>query len=234
VREPLPVLENLKRQIVSDAFSAQYQQTPVPPGGAMIKRLWAQRYNRLPPEQDRLTIVQSWDTASKGGLENDYSVCTTWLVTRGVRRWYLIDVWRVDYPELKAAVQVLAAKYKARRVLLEDVGAGTSLVQELRRGKVPGIVAVKAERGKVTRMSVVSAIFESGQVFLPERATWLADFEWELFAFPGVKHDDQCDSVSQALSERNYRFPINISQAVLDNRWDVWALNRAANHGSGL
>ena len=96
-------------------------------------------------------------------------------MTRGVRRWYLIDVWRkrVAYRDLKAAVQRLAAKYKARRVLVEDTGTGTSLVQELRRGKVSGIVAVKARSDKVSRMAVVSAKFESGQVFLPQRARGL-------------------------------------------------------------
>ena len=228
VREPLSVLESLKQQIGSDAFYAQYQQMPVPPGGAMIKRNWIERYDELPPQQDRLIILQSWDTASKGGPENDFSVCTTWLVTRS-RRWYLIDVWRkrVDYPELKAAVQTLAAKYKSKRILVEDTGTGTSLVQELRRGKVSGIVAVKPERDKVSRMAVVSAKFESGQVFLPQRASWLADFERELFAFPGGKYDDQCDSVSQALSEQNYKFPMIISDAVLVNagRRDPWSRN---------
>ena len=226
VREPLSVLESLKRQIGSDAFYAQYQQMPVPPGGAMIKRNWIERYDELPPQQDRLIILQSWDTASKGGPENDFSVCTTWLVTRS-RRWYLIDVWRkrVDYPELKAAVQRLAAKYKAKCILVEDTGTGTSLVQELRRGKVSGIVAVKPERDKRSRMAVVSAKFESGQVFLPQRASWLADFERELFAFPGARHDDQCNSVSQALSEQNYRFPMIISDAALAavDRWDPWS-----------
>jgi hypothetical protein len=32
--------------------------------------------------------------ANKGGPENDFSVCTTWFVTRGLRQWYLIDVCR--------------------------------------------------------------------------------------------------------------------------------------------
>ena len=80
-------------------------------------------------------------------------------------------------------------------VLVEDAGAGTSLVQEL-LGEVSGIVAVKPDRDKISRMAVVSAKFESGLVFFPERAPWLADFETELFAFPGSRHDDQCDSVS--------------------------------------
>ena len=148
-REPIPVLENLKLQLGSDAFSAQYQQMPVPPGGAMIKRNWIQRYTDLPPQHERFLILQSWDTANKGGPENDFSVCTTWFVTRN-KRWYLLDVWRrrVDYPDLKAAVQTLADKHKARRVLVEDAGAGTSLVQEL-RGEVVGIVAASNLRASV-------------------------------------------------------------------------------------
>ena len=214
VREPLSVLEDLKAQIGSDAFSAQYQQMPVPPGGAMIKRHWIRRYVELPP-RERSLILQSWDTASKGGPQNDFSVCTTWFISRD-RRWYLIDVWRkrVDYPELKAAVRTLASRHAANRVLVEDAGAGISLVQEL-LGEVTGILAVKPDRDKITRMSVVSSKFESGLVFLPEHAPWLADLEAELFAFPGSWHDDQCDSVSQALADDNWGLPMVISREAL-------------------
>jgi predicted phage terminase large subunit-like protein len=214
-REPLSILENMKSQLGSDAFSAQYQQRPVPPGGAMIKRDWIERYQELPPQRERSRILQSWDTASKGGPENDFSVCTTWVISRA-GQWYLVDVWRkrVDYPTLKAAVRDLALQHAANRVLVEDAGAGTSLVQEL-LGKVDGIVAVMADGNKPTRMSVATAKFESGLVYLPECASWLADFEAELFAFPGSRHDDQCDSVSQALSCRNFESPLKISAEAL-------------------
>ena len=123
------------------------------------------------------------------------------------KRWYLVDVWRqrVDYPALKANVQNLAKKWNARRVLVEDTGAGTSLVQEL-RGRVPGIIAVKPEGDKASRMAVASAKFEAGQVLLPERASWLPDLEAELFVFPGSRHDDQCNSISQALLDKNNSF----------------------------
>ena len=151
------------------------------------------------PPKSRI-IVQSWDTASKGGPENDWSVCTTWFVARP--RWYLVDVWRgrVDYPSLKKKVIELARKWGARRVLIEDTGTGTSLVQELQR-KVSGVIGVKPEGDKVSRMATASAKFEAGQVFFPEQASWLADLEAELFAFPGSRHDDQCDSISQALMD---------------------------------
>ena len=118
VREPLEVLETIKQQIGSDAFSAQYQQTPIPPGGAMVKRHWVKRYSELPPISEQLWVLQSWDTASKGGPDNDWSVCTTWIVARK-ERWYLIDVvrFRADYPTLKSAVVREAKKWNARRIL---------------------------------------------------------------------------------------------------------------------
>ena len=38
-------------------------------------------------------------------------------------------------------------------------------------------------------------------MFLPNQVWWLADLESELFAFPNGRHDDQCDSISQALND---------------------------------
>ena len=52
-------------------------------------------------------------------------------------------------------------------------------------------------------MSAELAKFEAGLVYLPDRAPWLPEFEAELFAFPGSRHDDQIDSVSQALADAN-------------------------------
>ena len=198
-REPLPVLEALKLQIGSDAFSAQYQQEPATPGGAMIKRAWIKTYSKLPALSEQLLTLQSWDTASKGGPNNDWSVCTTWIVCRN-KRWFLKDVWRqrVDYPALKANVLHLAKLHRAKRILIEDTSAGTAIVQELRT-QISGIIGVKPDGDKQSRMAVASAIFEAGQVFFPERAPWLPDLEAELFTFPGSRHDDQCDSISQAL-----------------------------------
>jgi predicted phage terminase large subunit-like protein len=214
-REPLTILEALKLQFGSDAFSAQYQQAPVPPGGAMVKRHWVKQYRDLPPENEQYLTLQSWDTANKGGPDNDWSVCTTWIVTHDMR-WYLLDVWRrrVDYPALKAAARDLAKTWRASRVLVEDAGAGISLVEEL-RGTVSGIIAVRPTGDKASRMAVASSKFEAGQVLFPEQAHWLPDLEAELYAFPGSRYDDQCDSISQALIDENVRFPMRITQEMI-------------------
>jgi predicted phage terminase large subunit-like protein len=199
-REPMEVLEQLRLQLGSDLFSAQYQQSPVPPGGAMIKRSWLRRYTELPTASRGGFIVQSWDTAAKGGPDNDWSVCTTWLLTNDFQ-CYLLDVWRgrVDYPSLKAKVEDLASRWQANQIVVEESGTAIGLLDEL-RFRVAGIMGIKPDRDKQTRMSIASAIFEAGQVYFPERALWLPELEAELFSFPGSRHDDQVDSISQALN----------------------------------
>ena len=164
-REPIEILERLKQQIRSSDFSAQYQQLPIPPGGVTVKSHWIKRYAELPPRSEWQQVLQSWDTASKGGTDNDWSVCTTWIVTRK-RQFYLAHVWRqrVDYPALKSTVLRLAKEWNARRVLVEDTGTGIALVQEL-RSKIAGIIPIKPEYDKETRMSVASAAMEAGQRF---------------------------------------------------------------------
>ena len=52
-------------------------------------------------------------------------------------------------------------------------------------------------------MAIQSAKFENGQVLFPKEAPWLADLEDELFAFPHGRHDDQVDSISQALGHKS-------------------------------
>ena len=98
---------------------------PVPPGGGLIKRKWIGRYHRLPERKWPWRIVQSWDTASKEGATNDWSVCTTWLI-QGTS-FYLVHVLRgrYDYPTLKAKALAHAGVYGAHKILIEDTGVGT-------------------------------------------------------------------------------------------------------------
>jgi predicted phage terminase large subunit-like protein len=51
----------------------------------------------------------------------------------------------------------------------------------------------------------VTAHFHAGFVHLPHDAAWLGELMLELLGFPGVRHDDQVDSVSQALAFIRWR-----------------------------
>jgi len=198
-REPMDVLNQIRGQLGSDIFAAQYQQTPMAPGGNMIKRDWARRYENLPPRTSLTCVLQSYDTASKDGEENHWSVCTTWYVYEG--RYYLVDVLRgrFDYPALKKHAIAHAQHHRPTVILVEDTGVGTALASELGNNGF-SVIAVQVEHNKQTRMSIQSAKFEGGHVFFPHRASWLEGLETELFAFPESRNDDQVDSISQALA----------------------------------
>jgi predicted phage terminase large subunit-like protein len=198
-REPLAILQSYRAQIGADVFAAQYQQSPVPREGVMIKRTWPRRYDRLPEPNASTVKLQSWDTATKDSAQSNYSVCTTWLYHD--KKYYLADVFRerVDYPALKARAISLAKLHDPKVILVEDAGLGGGLAKELQQVGLPAL-AVLPKSDKRARMSIQSGKFESGQVFLPDAASWLEALETELFSFPGGRYDDQIDSISQALA----------------------------------
>lgn len=78
-RLPRHELETLRSQR-PDIFAAQFQQNPMPPGGAIIKPEWLPRYDELPARTSSSLYIQSWDTASKPGDDNSRSACVTILI----------------------------------------------------------------------------------------------------------------------------------------------------------
>ncbi len=202
-REPLALLEETRRTVGSMVFSAQYQQAPVPAGGNLVERRWFQHYATPPEWQPGDQIVQSWDTASKDGVMNDFSVCITALVRK--REVYILHVFRdrLTFPALRKKVISLARQYKARVLLIEDAASGSQLIQQLRVDQPTGVprpIARKPEGDKVTRMSAQTSRIEAGELILPKHAAWLAAFMHEILGFPGARHDDQVDALSQLLA----------------------------------
>jgi predicted phage terminase large subunit-like protein len=200
-RDSGEALELLRNQVGPEIFAAQHQQSPIPPGGAMIKRDWVRRYDSLPPRDSSSSIVQSWDTASTAGEDSNFSACTTWLLHQG--KFYLIDVLRgrFDYPTLRDRAISHARQHRPNTILIENTGVGMALIAELQRAGLSP-VAVTPEHDKLTRMSVQSAKFRNGEVFFPTVAPGLTDLEAELFAFPRSRYDDQVDSICQALAHQ--------------------------------
>jgi predicted phage terminase large subunit-like protein len=202
-RESLAIYERLKREMGSIAFSAQYQQRPVPLEGNLVKREWLNYYQTIPHRNPGARVVQSWDVASTTSDEGNWSVCTTWLIIK--RHYYLLDVWRgrLQFPELRRKVIALALEHKAEVILIERAGPGLHLIQEMRANQLPDVplpIGIQPIGDKIVRMEAQSSRFECGQVWLPDQALWLATLLNELLAFPNARHDDQVDSVSQFLN----------------------------------
>jgi predicted phage terminase large subunit-like protein len=216
-REPLPVLDGLKRSMGEYNFSAQYQQRPLPPGGAIVKTEWLKHYDPGSEPGKFQMIIQSWDTANKAGELNDFSVCTTWGVYRNL--YYLLHVYRrrVMFPDLKRALIQLKNDWRPNRIIIEDKVSGIQLIQEAR---VLGINVTSytpsSRSDKETRLHAQTSPFENGRVLLPTGASWLSDYIIELTGFPGAKYDDQVDSTTQFLDYMTSHQPFVVTQEMVD------------------
>lgn len=194
---PLPTLERIQATIGSYEWQSLYQQAPVSAEGNIFKRTWWQWYREVPAKYD--FILQSWDTAFKKGLENDFSVCTTWGLTGN--NIHMVDRWkeRLEFPELKRTAEALANRFSPHAVAIEDNASGQSLIQELRRETKLPVVAVKVDRDKESRAHAVTPLIEGGRVYLPEWGSWVQDYINCMAAFPSGAHDDDVDSTTMAL-----------------------------------
>jgi predicted phage terminase large subunit-like protein len=166
-RESLETLAAIRRTMTEYNFAAQYQQCPLPVGGAMVKTAWLKYYEPGELPQRFSGILQSWDTANKATDLSDFSACTTW----GVRdaRFYLLDVFRkrLNYPELKQAVRELARRDRPSSILIEDKASGTPLIQDLRSDGLSGIKPYEPPAGtdKIMRLHLQTALFANGMFF---------------------------------------------------------------------
>lgn len=213
-RESQAVLDEIRRNLGEYAFAGQYQQTPVPFGGAIVKDKWWGVYQERPEKFDHM--IQSWDTANKATELSDYSVCTTW--GKKGPNLYLVHVFRqrLNYPDLKRSALELREVFQPDEILIEDRASGTQLIQELKVAGVYGARPVKPEGDKIMRMHAQSAKIENGFVWLPASAPWLDEYRSELSAFPKGRFADQVDSTSQALAYFSQRRqPLNITPELL-------------------
>ena len=147
-------------------------------------------------------IIQSWDCAFKDLTTSDYVVGQVW--GRIGADKYLLDQTRGKLgitATMQAIVNMTAKWPKARRKLVEDKANGTAVIELLTK-KIPGLVAIEPEGGKIVRAQAVTPDIESGNVYLPnkELAPWIDDFIEEAAVFPNGKNDDQIDAATQVLN----------------------------------
>lgn len=220
-RLPQAYLDKKKINLGGMAYSAQYDQAPVPEGGAIFKRETLRFWSTVregkfaimpgwepsavvprPPQLDQ--VIDSWDCAFKAEENSDFVAGQEWARVGG--SFYLLDQLHghFDFPTTVKKVKELASRNRKAIVkLIEDKANGTGVVATLTL-EVPGLVAVDPQGGKFSRASATSGLFEAGNVYLPDPA--MPGFEWvaslylpELLSFPRAKHDDQVDATTQAL-----------------------------------
>jgi len=203
-----------KEGLSSRDWNSLYQQRPAPQEGNSVLRSWFKEYDHFWVKQNlhRMTVIQSWDTASTVGAKSDPSCCVTAAVDFETKNIYILDVFvrKMEYIELRAEASKLAATFKPNAVLVESAGSGIALGQELSSRGVPVIKISPARQGdKSFRFEKVTPLMEAGKFHVCSFKPWCGAYVDELVTFPAAKHDDQVDATSQLLNwyeERSIRF----------------------------
>jgi predicted phage terminase large subunit-like protein len=197
---------NLRDELEPAYWEAQYQQNPTSEVVAIVKRSQWQLWDREIPSVEY--IVSCFDTAHTVDKNADFSAWTTWGVFKheidGVEKNCVIMLEarrdRLEYPELKKAILAHHREFRPDMLRIEAKAAGTPLVQELRRMRLPvtEFTPTSATGNKIRRLRQVTDLFAEGRVFYPDRQ-WARDVIEEIAEFPRGQHDDFVDTVSMAL-----------------------------------
>ena len=214
---------DMLREVDPGTFYAQYQQSPIMPGGNIIKLHWWRTFNLDHGRRGGLIFLTA-DTAYKSKKENDASVLRAWEGTR--EHLYCLDAvyGRWEFPRLLQEAKAFWEKWSqkgAREFWIEDKATGTPLEQTLVDNGVPALAWKPGEHGfpddKVGRMHEAAWSVHGGKVLIPEGGEKInVGDNRQLLVTQQAKvmmeecaafapddshaHDDHCDTLTMAVS----------------------------------
>jgi len=214
-----------KEKSLRHQASGQLQQRPSPAEGGILKRHWWRYWCHpgapLPPvpvmfpdgsihmiPAEPLPWVfdreaQSWDMTFKDTKGTDFVVGLD--AAKKTTKTYIRDLrrGRWSFTQTVDEVRTLHQDYpNSRAKYIEDTANGPAVINFL-KAEIPGLIPVKPEGGKSSRVQAASANAESGNVYLPHPsiAPWVDGFIDECAMFPNGTFDDQPDAWSQLMNK---------------------------------
>jgi len=193
-------LRDRKAELVGDprAWSALYQQDPVPDSGSFFKSAWLLPVDRL-PSRNSLRVYGGSDYAvtSRGG---DFTVHIVIGIDPDGDPW-LLDVWR-EQASSDVWVEAfcdLVIKWKPMAWAEETgqikSGVGPFLDREMRNRRAYCSREEFVTRGdKAIRAQSFRGLIATRGLRILATAPWRGAFESELLKFPAGVHDDQVDA----------------------------------------
>lgn len=195
-RYSLDDLLSIKKEIGSQTFQGLYQQEPMLDEGNIIKKDWIQYYDELPKVIEQ-TII-SFDLTFTGKKTSDYVVGQKWAKVGA--NFYLVDMIRGqwDFTQTLEKMKAFLELHKdCHNIVIEDAGNAQAIFSVI-KSKISGVRLWKPQTSKEARLSAVSPLYESLNVFVPKNEKYDI-FVNELLGFPNAQHDDTVDACTMAL-----------------------------------
>lgn len=194
-------LADIRATLGTWAYTALYQQRPLPVGGGMFHKDWLPIVPEAPAEAKR---VRYWDKAGTAG-GGDYSAGVRLAKTvDGI--FYVEHVVRGQWSALeRSRIERQTAELDGHGVAIwveQEPGSGGKESAEVSVRNLAGfnVHAEPVTGAKEVRAAPFAAQCEAGNVRLV-RGEWCSTFIDELTSFPSGAHDDQVDAVAGAFAK---------------------------------
>jgi predicted phage terminase large subunit-like protein len=223
-RFPVSVLKEELAAKGSSGYAGQYQQRPAPAAGNRFLKTWWRWWKpdgvgspvlgrpdgcntfaatALPGRLDDclISVDCTFKGASRAAIRSELDYVSIVVVGKVGANKFILDRrhGKVGIAQTLGWIRELRADYpRARRILVEDKANGSAVI-ELLQDELEGIIAIQPEGGKEARAAACEPQIEAGNVYLPDGAPWADGFVEEFALFPNGRHDDQVDSLTQAL-----------------------------------
>jgi phage terminase large subunit-like protein len=220
---PPVVIEDLKKNLGTFGYEAQYGQSPVPASGGTFQEAWKRYFEingdyyilhtkyghtkSVPIRDCRKEAV--CDLAVSEKEQSDFFVVETWAITPE-NECLLLDQLRGHFnnPQQQQKAIELYEQFGWSVFWIENVAYQLAYIQQLRNYQKeeevsPGlyrkrtisipVMPWKPFRDKVARAGVAAVKMEAGDLYWLRGASYLTELEPEIFKFPKSKKKDQVD-----------------------------------------
>jgi predicted phage terminase large subunit-like protein len=189
-------LREVRGNVGSYYFAAQYLQNPLPAGGGIVQWSWFKPYTERPKNDEFDYIVTTIDPALTLGEHSSFSAVTIWGIKGKLNYLLHVDRFKHELGGLQKEIIRLDQEWRPHVNVIETAGIGLGVYQSLRDAGFAPLSFKRPDKSKEVRLERAAPMIERGEVLIPDSAPWLADFRNEVKAFPKGVHDDQVDAMT--------------------------------------
>lgn len=197
--------ERLSKEILAEArivqrtaYSGQYNQSPIVVGGRFFKEHWPQWFTKeSTPIFDQ--IIVSVDASFTDAATSCPASLQVW--AKKTPNYYMLYDLTTRMGAIETATQLdkLLGLYRGAIAVVENAANGYYVIEKMKMKHSVYQFNPSKFGGKEVRAESISALWETGNVYIHDSVYNRTKYLEEILAFPNSEFKDRVDAMSQAL-----------------------------------
>lgn len=192
-RFPISYFDQIREQLGSIQFAAQYMQVTQDDAGGIIRKDWLKEIEG--DSTQKLTYFL--DSAYGGDKADDNAIIGVYKASNNLVI-QMCHINKMEFPELIKWMKINIPSNS--KIYIEGKASGKSIIQTLKRETNFNILETQPKGSKLERKHSISPFFESGRVFINKFIDNKQKLTEQLI-FDNSKHDDISDTVTMSIEQ---------------------------------